>query len=154
MKRHQEGAALIVGLVMLSIITLLAITALNTSSTELIMAGNEQFRERALQAADAGIERATRVLASVPQNGIPKPDSGAIAAQPEDTYTLSSVYIGTDDDIPGFSSNQFAGYHYRIVSTGLSRRNARSIHEQGAYVLGGSGAGGGNLEWLPGADAP
>ncbi len=49
---------MIVGLVMLSIVTLMAITAMNTSSTELIMAGNEQFRERALQVADAGIERA------------------------------------------------------------------------------------------------
>jgi type IV pilus assembly protein PilX len=154
MKSQQKGAALIVGLVMLSIITLLAITALNTSSTELIMAGNEQFRERALQAADAGIERATRVLASVPQNGVAKPDSGASTAQPEDTYAITSTYIGTDDDIPGFSSNQFAGFHYRIVSTGQSRRNARSVHEQGAYVLGGSGAGGGNIEWLPGADPP
>ena len=61
---RQRGAALVVGMIMLAILTLLAITAMNTSSTELVMAGNEQFRERAFQMAEAGIEQAVRKLAS------------------------------------------------------------------------------------------
>ena len=62
--KRQRGAALIVGLMMLVIVTLLAVTAVSTSSTELIMAGNEQFRERAFQAAEAGVETAYRKVRS------------------------------------------------------------------------------------------
>jgi len=149
----QRGAALIVGLVMLAIITLLAITAMNTSSTELIMAGNEQFRERAFQAAEAGIEQATRDLAKVPQNGVAKKVLNvAIASLPDDNYSISSLYIGSDDDIPGFSNNQFQGIHYRIDSTGVSLRNARAVHQQGAYVLAGSS--GSYTPYIPSLGAP
>ncbi len=148
----QNGAALVVGLVMLSILTLLAITAMNTSSTELIMAGNEQFRERAFQAAEAGLERAVRELATVPQDKVEKKvPNVAITSQTDDKYSISSVYVGEDDDIPGYSQG-FAGLHYRVQSTGESRRNARSVHELGAYVL--SGASSGYVPYLPGAGAP
>lgn len=138
--RNQRGAALVVGLIMLTIITLLAVTAMSTSSTELIMAGNEQFRERAFQVAEAGLEQALRDLAKVPQDGVPVTRSNvASASLPDDKYSISSVYVGEDDDIPGFSANEFTGLHYRIDSTGTSVRNARSVHQQGGYVLGGSG---------------
>ena len=58
--RSQKGAALIVGLLLLVIVTLLAVTAMGTANTELVMAGNEQFRERAFQAAETGIEMAVK----------------------------------------------------------------------------------------------
>jgi len=151
-KRKQSGAALVVGLVMLSILTLLAITAMNTSSTELIMAGNEQFRERAFQAAEAGVEMATKNLASVPQTGAAiESKNQPIASQTDDNYSISSVYIGEDNDIPGYNAS-FSGLHYRIDSTGKSRRNAISAHQQGAYVI--SSAATGFTPWLPGAEAP
>ena len=41
--RRQGGAALVVGLVLLMILTLLAISGMNTSTLELQMAGNFQF---------------------------------------------------------------------------------------------------------------
>jgi len=152
-RSKARGAALVVGLVMLAIVTLLAITAMNTSSTELIMAGNEQYRERAFQAAEAGIEQAARGLALVPQDGVPVVAANVPSTSlPDDTYTISSVYVGFDDDIPGYSSNQFVGLHYRIDSTGNSLRQARSVHQQGAYVLGSSS--GSYTPWLPGAEPP
>ena len=55
---RQRGAALVVGLLLLLVLTVLAISGMTTASLELQMAGNEQFQERAFQAADAGIERA------------------------------------------------------------------------------------------------
>ena len=59
-RRRERGAALVVSLLLLSILTLLAISGLTAASLELRMAGNEQYLERAFQAADAGIERAIR----------------------------------------------------------------------------------------------
>lgn len=139
---RQRGAALIVGMIMLAILTLLAITAMNTSSTELIMAGNEQFRERAFQMGEAGIEQAVRALPTVPQDGKDVTKTGASVADPDDTFQTKSKYIGQDDDIPGFSAGKFVGLHYRIESTGSSVRNATSVQTQGAYLLGGGGSGG------------
>ena len=68
---RQRGAALVIGLILLVILTLLAITGMNTASTELVMAGNEQYRQHAFQASATGIEQAITVLPSVPQTAAP-----------------------------------------------------------------------------------
>jgi type IV pilus assembly protein PilX len=153
MRRRQRGAALVVGLMLLVIVTLLAVAAVNTASTELIMAGNEQFRERAFQAAEVGIEQAVKNLASVPQTGATITLTNvAITSSAGDAYTIASTYIGEDADVPGFSAGKFVGLHYRVVSTGTSLRNSRSMHTQGAYVLGGGS--GEYMGSLPGVGAP
>jgi type IV pilus assembly protein PilX len=57
--RHKErGAALVVGLLLLLVLTILAISGMTTASLEMLMAGNEQYQERAFQAADSAVERA------------------------------------------------------------------------------------------------
>ena len=56
--RGEAGAALVVGLILLLVLTLLAISGMTTASLELLMAGNAQYQERSFQAADAGIEQA------------------------------------------------------------------------------------------------
>ena len=50
--RRQDGAALVVGLVLLVVITVLAISGMNTATTELAMARNDQNYENAFQAAE------------------------------------------------------------------------------------------------------
>ena len=52
----QQGAALIIGLVLLVVITVLAISGMNTATTELAMARNDQNYEFAFQAAETGLE--------------------------------------------------------------------------------------------------
>ncbi len=140
----QRGAALVVGLVLLAVLTLLAITSMNTASSELLMAGNEQYRQNAAIAADTGLEQALAVLANVPQDGtvervgpVAMPDSNV------DTYTTESRYLGEDLNIPGFSAGKFIGFHYEIRSIGASARNAATEFAQGAFVVqnaGGSGS--------------
>lgn len=55
--RGQRGAALIMALVILLILTILGVTAMSTSSLEQKMAGNIQDLTRAFQAAESGIDR-------------------------------------------------------------------------------------------------
>lgn len=151
--KKQKGAALVIGLMLLVIVTVLAVSAVSTASTELIMAGNEQFRERAFQAAEIGVERGLRTLATVPQDGVEHAkDPVAVTSLPSDKYQVTSTYLGEDNDIPGFSAGKFVGLHYRIESTGTSSRSAQSMHEQGAYVLGSGGTD--FVPWLEGAAAP
>ena len=47
--KKQSGAALIVGLLLLVVITVLAISGMNTATTELAMARNDQNYENAFQ---------------------------------------------------------------------------------------------------------
>jgi type IV pilus assembly protein PilX len=53
--KSQQGAVLVVGLMLLVVITVLAISGMNTATTELAMARNDQAHEDAFQAAETGI---------------------------------------------------------------------------------------------------
>ncbi|MCH6573485.1 MAG: hypothetical protein IH809_07570, partial [Proteobacteria bacterium] len=53
--RNQDGAALVVGLVLLMILTLLAISSMTSSTTEISMAQNAQYTQNAFQSAETGI---------------------------------------------------------------------------------------------------
>lgn len=147
----QSGAALVIGLVLLVILTLLAITGMNTSTTELIMAGNEQYRQNAFQAAETGRENALRVLATVPTDGSVKTVAETpVVVGAKETFETTSQYIGEDQDIAGYRVGAFVGNHYTVRSTGRSARNALAEHEQGAFVIAG-GSGGGGQPGNPGA---
>lgn len=144
MSRHrmtthsQRGAALVIGLILLLVLTLLAVTGMNTATTDLVMAGNEQYRQNAVQAADAGIEQAVSKLGTVSQKRTPEQVTRAIDGSTTDQYTTSSLYMGDDEIVPGFSVNKFVGLHYEITSTGRSARNANAAHSQGAIIIQGN----------------
>lgn len=149
--RPQRGAALVIGLVLLLILTLLAITGMNTASTELVMAGNEQYRRAAAMAATAGIEEAIADIGSVPTVPGVAPTQVAdvpVGAAGTDHYTTSSRYIGEETGLPQSSVDRFVGLHYEIDSTGTSARNARDRQVQGVFVVAGAGGGGGGTRQI------
>ena len=55
-RSRQRGAALVIGLILLVVITLLAVVGMNIANTELASATSEQLRLRAFNAAETGIE--------------------------------------------------------------------------------------------------
>lgn len=129
----QRGAALVVALLLLVILTLLATTGMRTSVAELWMAGSEQFRRAATEAASEGIEasigrvRATRgALAS--ETSL---DGGSATAP----YTATIRRAGTEALIPGSSAEKFTGEHFEIESTGAAPRGALDVQLQGAMVI-------------------
>ena len=58
----QQGIALVVSLIMLLLMTLLAITSMNTTVLEEKMAGNYKDRNMAFQAAEAGVRAGENYL--------------------------------------------------------------------------------------------
>lgn len=112
----QRGAALAVALILLVVLTLLGVSGMGMATAELVMAGNEQLRRRASDAASAGIEQA---LATLP-NGSPG---------------VTVRYVGDETTLPGFSAEKFVGRHYVIESTGVAPRGARDVQVQGALVI-------------------
>jgi Tfp pilus assembly protein PilX len=76
--RRQAGATLLVTLIMLIMLTLFAISAMNTSTTNLQVVGNMQMRNEALAATQQTIERAisTTAFVDTPTNAIAGPCGG------------------------------------------------------------------------------
>ena len=142
---RQRGAALIIGLILLAIITLLAVVGMNISNAELASATSEQIRLRAFQAAEGGIEHGmvdmrdvgttSEALDGVTSDpkaaaGTPKDSDG----NPLDTYTTTITFRGFSR-VPGYSGKDFMASNYSIVSEGKSSRNAVARHEAGAYIV-------------------
>jgi type IV pilus assembly protein PilX len=146
-RRNQRGAALVIGLVLLLVLTLMAVAGMNTSTTELVMAGNEQFRRNASLASTGGVEEAIARLNTVPTvpGAAPTVLQDDLVAGGDDTYRVESQYIDEERGLPQSSADKFVGYHYSIDSVGLSARNARDRQVQGVLVVSGAQAGSGEV---------
>ena len=149
-RHNQAGAALIVGLILLMVLTILAISAMRTATLDLTMAGNTQFRENAFQLAESGIQATLRNietnvidLAVVPDCPVaPQPWSagdlpwgGAVAVPVlRGRYETRVCFEGATSDMPESSIGRFRQLHYRIESRGRTdQRNAEAVHAQGFY---------------------
>ncbi len=62
--KQQSGAALVVSLIILLAMTLVGITSMKSSSTEITMAGNLRESGLSFQAAEAGLSAAEQILES------------------------------------------------------------------------------------------
>jgi hypothetical protein len=142
--RRERGAALVVGMILLLVLTLLAVSGMNTASTELVMAGNEQYQENAFQAAEMGIEQA--MLRGTFNHGNPSEildvgvDVPETAANTDEYSTTITPWPTPNQPMPamwgGACVNCFSAYHFEIQSTGVSVRNARTVHTQGMFFIG------------------
>ena len=54
--RRQQGSVLVVGLIMLVLLTLMAVSAINSTTASIQVVGNAQFRDEATAAAQQAIE--------------------------------------------------------------------------------------------------
>ena len=144
--RRQDGAALVVGLVLLVVITVLAISGINTATTELAMARNDQNYENAFQAAENGLEAAlslgsysTFANTIIPLYNINPNDSvSAIVVFEDSTLVPDKAFsLGVGSGI--------AAYHFNATATAASKRDtgggttdrdASAIHSQSFYKVG------------------
>lgn len=67
--RRQSGAALVVALILLAVITLLGVTSMRTSIMEQKMASNEQLRMEAFQIAQSIVDDVVAEKSHFPVNG-------------------------------------------------------------------------------------
>ncbi|MGH8236827.1 MAG: pilus assembly PilX family protein [Steroidobacteraceae bacterium] len=143
-KRAQRGAALVVGMLLLLVLTLLAISGMNTASLELAMAGNLQYHENAFQAAETGVEQAIvlgmfnpsaapqRLPATVGTT-TPIPNTG----NRDNFFTMTTPQLAgaAQPAIWGASWDSFSTYHFEVQSNGTSARNAVATTVQGVAVI-------------------
>ena len=132
---RQQGAALIIGLVLLVVLTVLAVSGVNMATMELNMAGNTQSKELAFQAAETGIDRALSgpVNPAVPQtySNVPIGDGTY-----EFDATITCVGVSRVPDRVFGEFGAARAIHYLAKSEGRGPRNAVSRHSQGVYIVG------------------
>lgn len=144
---RQRGAALVIGMILLMVLTLLAISGMNTATVELQMAGNMQYSQNAFQAAETGIEITMQTI--VPNTGtaatIERTALPGTAVEEYESVTRHNAANGVTDVLTGgysmgVSTSSFKSYHFDITSTGTSARNARVVNTQSFFVIGPSGS--------------
>jgi type IV pilus assembly protein PilX len=143
-QKRQQGAALIVGLLLLVVITILAVSGMNTATTELAMARNDQTYENVFQSAEKGLE--TALGQGIFGTATP------ITVTPTTTTTYEKVtatieFEGTtmvpDKAFSLGSGSGVAAYHFLATSdakyqfsSGGTDRDATATHTQAFYVVG------------------
>lgn len=133
----QNGAALVVGLILLLVLTVLAVSGMSTATFELIMAGNTQYAQNAFQNAETGIEVTLQTGAF---NTSPPITDSPLVVTSTGAYDTQTTFQATTAPFDGaYSIGSFSAYHFDIESVGSAQRNAQSTHTQGFYIIGPSG---------------
>lgn len=134
---RQAGAALVVGLLLLLVLTILAISGVNSSSLNLLMAGNTQYSQNAFQAAESGIETAIAKNKFNPDPSL-APETQEKTTEPK-SVTVSKTQLCGMPQPPlagtGTSYSKSSTYHFEIESTGQSKRGATARNVQAIAVI-------------------
>jgi Tfp pilus assembly protein PilV len=137
-RARQSGAVLIVSMIILVILTLLGVTAMNTTSLQERIASNTQEQVHAFQAAETGLNQAfADNLAydiSSTYTGGATPTTFAGSA---DSASYIPTFLGFSPPPPGslYSATSFQAAHFNFRSTGTSATNLSIILNGGAYQI-------------------
>ena len=140
----QRGAALVVGLVLLLVLTILGISTLRTASMELLMAGNTQFKDNAFQLAESGIENQLAQIASgavglLPIDNWQQTVGPLPIAELNGDYSITNRYLNDGTLSTCGSVGVFSAYHFEVEADGDAERDAESTQSQGLFLCGPAG---------------
>ncbi len=143
-RQRQQGAALIVGLLLLVVITILAVSGMNTATTELAIARNDQTNENAFQAAETGLENALSqaLFSTVADIVVAPPTSAHVVVSA--TIHFEEATLVPDRAFSLGSGSGIAAYHFIVTSQAeyhqspgeVTDRDASAVHTQAFYIVG------------------
>lgn len=131
----QRGAALIVGLILMLVLTVLGISGMNTATLELVMANNSQSQHSAFEAAETGIDFAVG-NDSHPTNAATSFPTTVLADGISTAEAVMNCVATTIVPDRSFSAGTFQAFHFDVVAVGTGPRNATATHNQSFYVIG------------------
>ena len=144
-RSRQSGAALVIGLLLLVVITTLAVSGMNTATTELAMARNDQNYEFAFQAAENGLEAA---LSQGQFDTLNDVDLGVSYLSSHDEVRAQIRFEGStlvpDRAFSLGVGSGIAAYHFQASAQAKSKRapgsdtdrDSTALHTQAFYVVG------------------
>ncbi len=150
-RKHQQGAALVVSLVMLVILTLLGVSMMNTTKLEERMAANTQETTQAFQSAETGLSQGYDDANSWDLNTTANQAAVKIPGSTRDeTSEYVTSYITTTGPPSGYDVSQFQTAHFDFLSVGqrctdpptcTAPQNVTTLHGGGFQVFRKTGVG-------------
>ncbi len=141
-RQKQQGAALIVGLVLLMILTLLGVTGLSTATLEVAMADNMQRGQYAFQGAESAL--VSEMRAAPAQVNLDGTEARGQLLRDDIAYSYSDasgntiVDVAVDTTFQDYVSDFGEASQVHFESRGVARtpaRGAQSIQRAGYFVL-------------------
>ncbi len=146
-KPHREqGAALVVSLILLLVLTVLGVSTMSTATMEMRMAANDQFLENAFQLAETGLDidlaqlniGGTVAPAATIAGNCLAPTAPVAVAVLGGTFSNTLCYIGE-----GMAFNNSAGlvnnYYFQDNSQAIAQGQASSLQSLGMSIIGPAG---------------
>lgn len=126
--RTQTGTVLVVAMILLLVLTMLGVTALNTTSMEERMASNSQEQARAFQAAETGVSKGFFDAVSVTAPVSSRTEEMSMGAVPAGAnYTNTYIAATAVPPCPSeniaacWSAEENVANNFETVSTAFSR---------------------------------
>ena len=121
-RSRQYGATLIIAMIILLVLTMLGVTALNTSTLEEKMSANSQEVARAFQAGEAGIDVAFTDPNAFNLNA-PVAGKSAVYGPYAAGANYTVTFIRATNPPVGslYSATSFSAFHFNILSDAASR---------------------------------
>ncbi len=146
-RQSQRGAALVVSLIMLLVLTILGVVGMSTATLELAMAGNMQYQNGAFEAADSVVEVELLRNDIAPQTvpgALPNiPANVGIEYRDADNRLVATASAGTSymgqSGVVGWQLGgtvSFSAFHFEINGNATAPQGATANHRQGFYVVG------------------
>lgn len=137
-RARQSGAVLIVAMILLVVLTLLGVTAMNTTSLQERIASNTQEHVHAFQAAETGLNQAFSdnlafdITSTYTGGATPTPFADAA-----DSASYEPTFLGFSPPPPGslYSATSFQAAHFNFRATGISASNLAIVINGGAYQI-------------------
>ena len=149
--RGENGAVLIVSLVILLVMTVLGVAASSSANIELRMAGNNERINSTLQAAESAVEatinninllgQALNSTTAINQSIRLNSDYDAANQPVESVAEISYLGQGSMDGFSlGINQNNFVAHNFEVKGTGSMQDNVTSITSQGVFRVAPSGS--------------
>lgn len=139
---RQRGAALVIGLVLLMVLTVLGVTGMTTSTLELAMADNMQRSQYVFQAAESALT--TEMVAAPTQFNLTGDEQRNQILLEDSMYTyndadgdaVADVEVDTSYQSVVFFGEGARQLHFESTGVATSRaRGARSTQRVGYFIL-------------------
>lgn len=136
-KYKQSGAALFVSLMFLFLMTIIGVSALNSSTTDERMALNSQHQQQVFHAADSAINVIKHDSVAI-ETAIISGTHGPVTytAQTHVTATANINYAGCAAPPAGYDVEKFVGQDFDVISSAqMVNAAAQADHVQGITQL-------------------
>jgi hypothetical protein len=134
-RARSRGAALVMSLLLLALLTMFALAAASSARIERALASNELFRENAANAARAGIELAMLELLSTASPDLAPSLQRRVTLGEGAGFEVRARFAGYETNLPQESAVLLVGAHFEITSSGRSGRGAFEALSSGLMIV-------------------